>query len=194
MKKQFISAILLFSFFIMLSSCGNDLSRDKAVTLISEFHQFPEMEPTDISKVYVIKYWVEGYTSGGQRISGICRRFPMFAEKSAMLKDLQTKQLIQISERSVRQNNCNHIFADITLTDEGRQYLINETDLGFVLRAAEITLDEVTGIQANKDQNSVVADYTLKRINVTPFASDNLKTLNSGRAQLLLYDDGWRVN
>lgn len=126
MKIKLIYAICLAAFFLTLSSCGNDLSRDKAATLISEHRQFPKMESADISKIYVVKFWIEGHTPG------ICRQFPKFADISTKLKDLEIKKLIQISERSVWQNNCNHVFADITLTDEGHKYLISETDKDFV--------------------------------------------------------------
>ncbi len=72
--------------------------------------------------------------------------------------------------------------------------MISETDTDFVVKTAEITVDEVTGIRTNKDQNAAIADYTLKRINVTPFASDNQELPKGGQAQLVLYDDGWRVD
>ncbi len=187
MNIKLIYAIVFAIFLVTVSSCGNDLSRDKAATLIIEHRQFPKVESTDISKIYVVKFWIEGHTPG------ICRQFPLFAEVSAKLKDLETKKLIQISERSVWQNSCNHIFADITLTDEGRKYLISETDKDFVVKTAEITVDEVTGIRTNKDQNSAIADYSLKRINVTPFGADSQGVPKGGQVQLMLYDDGWRV-
>ena len=52
----------------------------------------------------------------------------------------------------------------------------------------------ITGIRTNKDQNAAIADYTLKRVNVTPFASDNQELPKGSQAQLTLYDDGWRVD
>ncbi len=110
MKIQLNFAILLALVLVGLSSCGNDLSRDKAASLIVDAREFPKAESNEISKVFVVKAWVDGFTPG------ICRRFPEFAKDSAKLQALQAKQLINISERSVRQNDCNHIFADISLT------------------------------------------------------------------------------
>ena len=187
MKRQFLVKACLILLFFALSSCGNDLSRDKAASLIEEAYQFPKTETTAIAKQYVVKTsLVEPHTPG------ICR-FTDFPMASAMLKAMQDKQLISMSESTTTKNACNHILANIVLTDKGREYLINETDKEFVIRTAEITIDEVTGIRPNKESNAATAEYTLKRINVTPFATDNATAPQGGQAEFLLYDDGWRV-
>jgi hypothetical protein len=191
MKRQVITIVSLMLLLIGLSSCGNDLSRGKAASLIEEAYQFPKPESIAIQKSYIKKSW-----NDPSNFPAICfvTDDMKYSNVSIMLDAMQSKQLIAIVERTTKSGECNFIWADVALTDEGRKYLMNETDQKLVVRTAEIALNEITGIQMNEQSKTAVADFTLKRINITPFATDNVAAPSGGQVMFSLFDDGWRIN
>lgn len=191
MKRQVITTVFLTLLLIGLSSCGKDLSRGKAETLIVQAYQFPKPESVTIQKSYIKQSW-----NDPSSFPAICfvTDDMKYSNVSKMLDAMQAKQLITIVERTTKSGECNFISVVVTLTDEGRKYLMNETDQKLVARTAEIALDEITGIQMNEQSKTAVVDFTLKRINITPFATDNVAAPSGGQVMFSLFDDGWRIN
>ena len=191
MNIRIISTALITLTFIGLSSCGNDLSRGKAASIIEEAYKFPKSESIGIQKSYIKKSW-----NDPSSFPAICfvTDDMKYSNVNKMLDAVQAKQLITIVERTTKSGECNYIWADVVLTDEGRKYLMNETDQKLVVRTAEIALDEITGIQMNEQSKTAVADFTLKRINITPFATETTDAPSGGQVMFSLFDDGWRIN
>jgi hypothetical protein len=46
----------------------------------------------------------------------------------------------------------------------------------------------------NEQSKTAIVEFTLKRINITPFATDNVAALSGGRIGFSLFDGGWRIN
>ena len=89
---------------------------------------------------------------------------------------------------------CNRTIQHIASpTDMGKKYVANDNK---VITAME-EFGEVTGIIENKESNSSVVNFTIRRINITPFGriifNLNQETLNKSE-NFTKYDDGWRIN
>jgi len=117
-----------------------------------------------------------------------------YSDKKEMLDELQTKHLITVNESTTREGECTYLWAGVVLTDEGKKYLLGETDGQYVVRVCEIAFDGVTGIQEHEQSKVAVADFTLKRINITPFGENISQASFSRQATFSLFDDGWRIN
>jgi hypothetical protein len=117
-----------------------------------------------------------------------------YSDKKTMLDELQRKHLITINESTTRNDQCTYSWANAVLTDEGKKYLLSETDGQYVVKMCEIVFDGVTGIQLHGENKVAVADFTLKRVNITPFGKNLSQVPFSRQATFSLFDDGWRIN
>lgn len=90
----------------------------------------------------------------------------------------------------------------INLTEKGKQFVIKEVkpawgnDTITVVKVCERKIVEVTGIEQPEPQTAIVS-FNYNTVNPTPFG-ETMPTvcsaeIRSGRAQLKLFDDGWRV-
>jgi hypothetical protein len=109
------------------------------------------------------------------------------------LDELQGKGVIIVSESIDHRDNCDIKWAKITLTDEGKKYLVQDSGDAYHLKAYERTFGEVTGIQINEQSKEAVADYTIRVANITPFVDNLPVNPTTHSAQFTLYDDGWRI-
>lgn len=80
-----------------------------------------------------------------------------------------------------------------TPTEKGKKYITNDNK---VIVATE-EFGEVTGIIESKESKSAEVNYTIRRINITPFGrivfNLNEETYNKSET-FTKYDDGWRIN
>lgn len=84
-------------------------------------------------------------------------------------------------------------YASVKLTDAGRRYLQSEHSENYIMKAYEIGMGEVTGIQIDGSATRAVVEYSLVVLNATPFAENVPASPMRRRASFSLYDDGWRM-
>ena len=177
---------------IFLVSCSKkNLSRGDAAQLISRSLKLPEVETTQLNKRFVKKFWSDP-SSMPAVFAGNDHEY---SDVKAKLDELQAKGLITIGETQQNGTSGGHfLLATVKLADEGRKFLVAETDFGYQVKTSEIVFGEVTGIQINEQFKHAKADFTLKWANMTPFGRD-VSTQPIGRsAAFALFDDGWRIS
>lgn len=197
MKTHTITKVLLLSLLVGLSlvACRNNLSRSKAEELIVKAYNLPQPETLTLDKSYINDS--RGDQSGPFGIGQVCLMIGgnKYSDKKEMLNELESKHLITIKESTTREGACTYLWKDAVLTDEGKKYLLSETEGQYVVRVCEIAFNEVTGIQTLGDNKVAVADFTLKRINITPFGKNiSQRPFSAPQATFSLFDDGWRIN
>jgi hypothetical protein len=174
---------------MLICSCSNDLSRQKAAELISKQLELPTIETTQLGKSYLKNSWGDP-----SMMPAVCVvTGDQYSDVKKRLDELQAKDLIRIGENQQHEGECNYIWATVKLTDEGRKYLVKDTDGAYQLKVDELTFGEITGIQIQEQSKMAVADYTLMRTNITPFGSNLSTTPISRQATFTLYDNGWRI-
>jgi hypothetical protein len=172
----------------------NTLSRKKAQELITKAMNLPATQ-TDVLGSYFKRSWSDP-ASGPFGISAACLvsgGARTYQDVEKILVDLQSKGLISIGERKDHQGECNYLYATTSLTEAGKKYLVKELNGAVQVKTCDAIFGEVTGIQVFEQTKTAVADYTLKVINITPFATNVPAGPISRHATFALYDDGWRV-
>ncbi len=119
-----------------------------------------------------------------------------YSDNEKVLITLKEKGLINISEtvEQEREYDEDNTYAIVLLTDEGKKYLIKEDDVKYIVKTCEITFGEITGIQMQEQVKLAEVNYTLKRINFTPFGNEGSQETENRTASFTLFDDGWRMN
>lgn len=203
--KNLATLILLLSISIILFSCGNNLSRGKAEDLIIQKYSLPQYETTKLKKIYIKSYYGSGYIAclvSGER----------YVDAKSLLDELVAKGMITVTENGPI-GECNIVQALVNLTNDGKKYLVNEFKDEYVLKTCEVVFGEITGIRIQEQLKIAEANYTLNRINCTPFAIEDPILPGTGRtidptdksaryrrvpynrtASFSLFDDGWRIN
>src|SRR5690606_8387929 len=91
----------------------------------------------------------------------------------------------------------------IQFTDKARLYLLetSEKDKSYKIQKVKVAdedITEVTGVQMSGDGKTATVEYSVSYKNVTDFAALLPKTdftkPATKRAEVALYDDGWRLN
>ena len=179
---------------ILLSSCSNNLSRQKAAELISRQQKLPVTQ-TIVLGSYFKRAWSDP-ASGAFGISAACLVSggdKNYSDVAQSLAELQSKGLISIGERKDHNGECNYLYATTKLTDEGKKYLVKESGGVHELKAYDLAFGEVTGIQINEQLKTAEADYTIRVTNITPFGSNISTAPINRKATFALFDDGWRI-
>lgn len=191
--KKITTVFLLSMSCLFLFSCSKDLSRDKAKDLIIEKYGFPRYETNKINKEY-LKLWKCLYKMRGWQGGSIgCGAFPK------NLTQFQNNGLIIIGEKNVQGINGwtgdlqSWLVYTITLTDEGKKYLISESAQEFEFKTCDLTFGEVTGIQMQEQLKVATANYTIIR-KATPFGINISQGPENRIENFSLFDDGWRIN
>lgn len=178
MKTKLFIFIIAISF---LTSCRNDFSRETAKDLIIQKYNFPHIETTRLLKDHLFKT---------ETMSGITYGSIYFKDK---FDTLLSEGLITLNERQEGDDPRYTIqyFTTVSLTEEGKKYLVNEDKWEYELKGSDISFGEVTDIKMNEKHASV--EYYLKRTN-TPFGKVLSSNKNIGKNQdFTLYDDGWGI-
>ena len=171
---------------------SGDLSREKAAELIQSSRDFPQHATITLGKSYA--------TGRYQRVDeskpGICITYggPDWKADLPLLTTLQDRQLITLSEeRRTTAHNCHRWWVDIGLTPQGREYLVGESDQEYTFRTADIVVGEVTGLLFGQGNNTAIAEYNFRAVDVTPFAVAPVSVPEASEERFVLYDDGWRL-
>lgn len=97
---------------MLLCSCSNDLSRQKAAELISRQQKLPAIETTPLGKSYLKESRHDSW--------GVCMVIgDKYSDVKGRLDELQAKGLISVGEKSAHEGECNYLWATVELTDEG---------------------------------------------------------------------------
>ena len=115
---------------MLICSCsGNNLSRQKAAELISRQLKLPATQ-TIVLGSYFKRSWSDP-ASGPFGITAACLVSgggKDYSDVEQILAELQSKGLISIGERKDHNGECNYLYATTNLTDEGKKYLVKESD------------------------------------------------------------------
>jgi len=167
--------LMVFVVSVAMIGCGDDskLSRSKAENMIQNTARF---------KTRVVPTGTLGK-----------RELPRLAQQ-----DLVTyTDATSVPQRAIGVTNY-----VINLTEKGKQFVINEVKPTFghdtitVVKVCERKIVEVTGIEQAEPQTATVS-FTYSTVNPTPFGKTMPEVcsteIRSGRAEMKLFDDGWRV-
>jgi len=116
-----------------------------------------------------------------------------YSVAKSKLDDLQSKGLITINESDQYSDGCHYTWANAILTNDGKKYLVRDVNTEYEVKTCEIAFGQITGVQMNEQFKVATADYTLQRINFTPFADSSSNQDITRHANFSLYDDGWRI-
>ena len=167
--------LLVFVVSVALVGCGDNskLSRSKAENMIQDTARF---------KTRVVPIEILGE-----------RELPRLAKQGLLTYTDSTS----VTQRAT--GNTNYV---VTLTDKGKQFVINEVKPTFghdtitVVKVCERKIVEVTGIEQAEPQTAIVS-FNYNTVNPTPFGETMPEVcsteIRSGSAELKLFDDGWRV-
>lgn len=190
--KKLTTLLLLSMSCLLLFSCSKDLSRDKAKDLIVKKYGLPNYETSKINKEY-LKLWECLYKM--RDWEGGCIGCGAFPEN---LTQFQNNRLIVIGQKNIQGINGwtgnlqSWLVYTITLTDEGKKYLINETAQEFEFKTCDLCFGEITGIQMQEQFKVATANYTIIR-KTTPFGINISQAPENRTANFSLFDDGWRI-
>jgi hypothetical protein len=159
-----VAVVMVFAFSLK-GAIAEGLSRDKAKRMIIE-----QIKPQE-QLVVSFSHLPLG--------SGLSESELSEAEKQGLLKVGQ----IQSNWRK-----------EITITDEGKKYLISKEGTNCTVKIVEVHFGEITGIISGGKHATV--EFTQIFKNVTPFGK--IMRFKEGKiypksAEFLLYDDGWRI-
>jgi hypothetical protein len=186
--------VLLFT----LTSCSKHLDRSEAKKQIAATLKYPSYKEYYIPKSFSKDMHTEGYgvtaEVGSEDARYIEQMVALFASQN--LVSLQETQ--RQNERSAAIFGTalrTWISVAVTLSDEGKKYVLKETPSTYTVKLWDTDVDKVTGIQETEQSKTSLVGYTVTNKNVTPFGinfNDKDDTLQK-TAYFSLFDDGWRI-
>lgn len=213
--KDFLLCLYSLFFLLFLTSCNNKLSREKAESLIIAKYNLPQ-EETEAIDLYEQTSTKFKTSSKDDHNVPSKQGVMLFLEQEGLITyniELISSDIDEIwwddatgFGYGVELNDVEHLKSngyrqefriDETyshtgiLTEEGTQFVSGR---GF--RTAKLVFGEITGIVERKDFNIAEVNYTLRRVDITPFG----RALNVSEetifrtANFTRYDDGWRIN
>lgn len=165
---------------LMLSSCSDELTRDKAENILTETFNYPYAE---FHQFNVEKNRLQATTP-------------------AHVNELAEMGLV---DRVPYTSKYGHNYYQSAYSEKAKQYLKPNTTLttsGYLtgdFAVGTVNIKEVTGIQFNEDKTKATVEYSTYRDNFTPFSNrssyDEWRSeIKNESVEFSLYDDGWRVN
>ncbi|HAZ00598.1 MAG: hypothetical protein A2W90_04920 [Bacteroidetes bacterium GWF2_42_66] len=195
MKKLFLLFVIIIP---MVSSCQEHLSREYAKKVIIERRNYPIPYTYEITKSFI-----KDMQSSGRGVSIVLGE-DEFKEKEQVIYQFESAGLIQLKKTPKREESTAFLLGtnvrtwtqvNVSLTEAGRKYLVEENEGLYVVRLWEIDLKEITGIQEFTEQKIASVDYTIFNKNITPFGTifSDKNDIDRKSASFSLYDDGWRI-
>jgi hypothetical protein len=181
----------------MCTACGK-LSRGKAKEEIIKYYKLPYTETVELNK----KFFNGHEFQGG--LETMCMRI---GDKSYITFAQQLDVMVKAGFITLSESydyNCHDKYIDVTLTEKGKQDMVEDKDGVYVIKLCTIEFEEVTGIVEYKGLNAADVNCTLVRTNITEFGRmannvdpyDTDKKIKEKIGHLLnfrKYDDGWRL-
>lgn len=177
------------------------LSRGAATKIIAQKLALPDAGITVVDKLY----YKSSRAGDGDPLTEAHCRHGLISGNSLLnagshLNTLQASGMIVYGDDVTRREKgdyygqlCIRRYASVKLTDAGRRYLQSEHSENYIMKAYEIGMGEVTGIQIDGSATRAVVEYSLVVLNATPFAENVPASPMRRRASFSLYDDGWRM-
>lgn len=180
--------VLLVPILFLCACGGNGLSRTRAAELIAKDQKLPATQ-TIVFGTYIKKSW-----SDPSWMPAVCLvNGERYSDVQQQLAEWQGKGLISIGEAAEHKGECHYLWATTALTEEGKKYLVKESGGAHEVKIYDLAFGEVTGIQINEQFKSAQADYTVTKINISPFAGRISTEPTQSRMAFALFDDGWRI-
>lgn len=171
-KLTLLSAV----FFLLLAGCSSneELSREEALNLIQQSKNYPKVVDYDL------------YCGD-----------PKYAKK-AIDAGLESQGLVTVQRTQKLEEVGNPL---IQFTDKAKPYLLptppgDQSSHIQKVKLGDEALVEITGIKTGPSGKNAVVEYTTAYKNLTPFAvlaATNWEQQKARKANLALYDDGWRL-
>lgn len=171
--KKLIVIILISGLFIGCSS--KKLSREEAFKIIKQEMKYPKIVDYDI----------------------FCSD-PAFAKK-VIDAGLEEKGLVTVHRTQKLKDIGKPL---IEFTNKAKPYLLPTPEKDKAIQVQKVKLAdedliEVTGVKATEDGKQAVAEYTTAYKNISGFSAltdINFNKTTTRKANLALYDDGWRLD
>lgn len=171
---KILTVVLLSAFLIVGCTSKEELSREKASSLIKGAMKYPRVIDYDV------------YTAD-----------PEFA-KMAIDKGLEKEGLVTV-QRTQKLGDVGKPLVEFT--SKAQPYLLPTPDKQKAIHVQKVKLAdedlvEVTGIKTMEDGKQAVAEYTTAYKNVSGFSAltdINFNKPATHKANFALYDDGWRL-
>jgi len=194
--KNLLPLILLLA--LINISCQKHLEREDAKSMIAINKGYPIQKNFEISKSYIKDVNTEG--RGVTAIIGD----DQFKETEKAINQFASLGLLNLVETQKREETTQFLFGTtvrtwtivkVSITDEGKKYLIQDNDKSYRVKLWETDIVEITGIQEMKESKSAKVDYTISNKSITPFGDcfGDKNQVTSLSAYFSLYDDGWRI-
>lgn len=194
--KNLLFLLLIIPF--ISTSCQKELKREDAKTMIAVNKGYPIKKNFEITKSFIKDVNTEG--RGATAIIGEDE----FKETEKAINQFASLNLLKLDETPHREETTQFLFGTtvrtwttvkVSLTDEGKKYLVQDNGKSYFVTLWEIDINEITGIQEMKEVKIANVDYTISNKNITPFGEifndkDQITTMS---ASFSLYDDGWRI-
>lgn len=168
--------LLLSLLFWMIVGCSSkkELSREEALRIIRQGRNYPRLIEYDL------------YCGD-----------PLYAKK-VIDAGLETQGLVTV-QRTQKLGEAGQPL--IRFTDKAKPYLLptppgDQSSNIQKVKLADEELVEVTGVSTGSTGKEAVVEYTTAFKNITPFAglaSKDFKQQSPRKANVVLYDDGWRL-
>lgn len=194
--KNLLFFLLTIAF--VSTSCHKQLKREDAKTMIAASQGYPKQKSFEITKSYIKDVITEG--RGVTALIGE----EEFKETENAINQFTSLNLLKLDETQQRDVTTQFLLGTtvrtwtsvkVSLTDEGKKYLVKDNGKSYFVRLWETDINEITGIQEMKQSKTAKVDYTISNKNITPFGAsfsdkNQVKHLS---AYFSLYDDGWRI-
>jgi hypothetical protein len=195
MNKIFLLTVII----LVTTSCNRHLDREEAKKQISKTENYPVIVDYEFTKGFTKDYNTQGngvtIDVGGDDWESKKRKIESF-EKAGLITFEETPHREETTAFLLGTTIRTWTSVKVSLTDEGKKYLLKETNNNFDVKLWETILNDVTGIQEMDQQKTAKVDYTISNKNITPFGESfsNKNETTQKTIYFSLYDDGWRIN
>jgi len=198
MKKIFF---LLPVIILVTTSCKKHLNREDAKKQITNTYGYPVVVDYDFPKEFT-----KDFINASELAIGTKREDDSVKEITNSLQRFENAGLIKFEEKREREEIPSLFFnrpsgfqtwtlVKVSLTDEGKAYLIKETNDKFKVKLWETDIVDISGVQEMEQEKRAKVDYTISNKNITPFGEklSNKNKMTQKTIYFSLHDDGWRI-
>lgn len=191
--------LFLFPVIILLTtSCKKHIGREDAKRQITKTANYPAIVDYDFTKEFTKDWNTEGngvtVDIGGDD----------WEVKKKQIEKFENMGLVTFEETPHREETTAFLLGTtvrtwtsvkVSLSDEGKRYLLQEDDKTFKVKLWETNIADITGIQEIGQEKRAKVDYTISNKNITLFGEtfSNKNEIVSKSIYFSLYDDGWRI-
>lgn len=191
--------IFLFTLILLVTtSCNKHLDREYAKRQIILSEKYPTSVDYNITKAFT-----KDMNTVGNGVT-IDIGGDDWERQKKIIESFEKARLIAFEETPEREETTAFLLGTtvrtwtsvkVLLTEEGKKYLLNETNNYFNVKLWETSMDEITGIQEIEQDKIAKVDYTISNESISPFG-ENFDDKNKRTQKTIyfsLYDDGWRI-